>query len=77
MTGWIELASEIGRWRDAGRPVEFWLRDDDAVRPTRPLERLLRLAETFDVPPALAVIPAQAESALFDRSSSQLRRWAA
>ena len=63
--GWIELESEIGRWRDAGRPVEFWLRDDDAVRPTRPLERLLVLTEAFDVPPALAIIPAQAEAALF------------
>ena len=63
--GWIELESEVGRWRDAGRPVEFWLRDDDAVRPTRPLERLLVLAAAFDVPPALAVIPAQAEAALF------------
>ena len=63
--GWIELESEIGRWREAGRPVEFWLRDDDAVRPTRPLERLLLLAEAFNVPPALAVIPAPAEPALF------------
>ena len=63
--GWVEFESEIGRWRDAGRPVEFWLRDDDAVRPNRPLERLLVLADAFNVPPALAVIPAQAEPALF------------
>ena len=63
--GWTELESEVARWRDAGRPVDFWLRDDDAVRPTGPLERLLALAKAFDVPPALAVIPAQAEGALF------------
>ena len=63
--GWGELDSEIGRWRDSGRAVEFWWRDDDAARPNRALERLLALAEKSGVPLALAVIPAQAESALF------------
>ena len=62
---WRELESEIGRWRDSRRAVEFWLRDDDAARPNRALERLLALAETSGVPPALAIIPAQAEPALF------------
>jgi hypothetical protein len=62
---WIELESEIRRWRDAGHPVDFWLRDDDAVRPTRALEQLLALTEAFEVPAALAIIPAQAEPALF------------
>jgi len=62
---WSELESEIGRWRDSGRAVEFWLRDDDAARPNRALERLLALADKSGVPPALAVIPAQAEAALF------------
>jgi hypothetical protein len=63
--GWTDLESEIARWRDAGRSIEFWLRDDDAIRPTKPLERLLALAGAYDVPIALAVIPAQAETALF------------
>lgn len=63
--GWKDLESEIARWRDAGRSVEFWLRDDDAVRPARPLERLLALAGKAGVPVALAVIPAQAEASLF------------
>ena len=65
-TGWIELESEIRRWREAGRPVEFWWRDDDATRPGSALERLLALAQEFGVPPALAVIPVQAEPALFE-----------
>lgn len=63
--GWNEFASEIGRWRDAGRPIEFWWRDDDATHPTSALERLLRLATHFNVPLALAVVPAQADPALF------------
>jgi hypothetical protein len=63
--GWNDLASEIGRWRDAGRIVEFWWRDDDATQPTSALERLLRLARQFKVPLALAVIPAHADPALF------------
>ena len=63
--GWTDFASEISRWRDAGRPVEFWWRDDDATQPTSALERLLRLATQFKVPLALAVIPAQADPALF------------
>jgi hypothetical protein len=63
--GWNDLASEISRWRDAGKPIEFWWRDDDATQPTSALERLLRLATQFKVPLALAVIPAQANPALF------------
>jgi hypothetical protein len=63
--GWSELESEIGRWRDSGRAVEFWWRDDDAARPNRALERLLALAEKSGVPLALAVIPVQADPALF------------
>ena len=63
--GWTGLLSEIGRWRDAGRVVEFWWRDDDATQPAKALERLLALAVQSGVPPALAVIPAHAEPALF------------
>jgi hypothetical protein len=62
--GWSELESEIGRWRDSGRAVEFWWRDDDAARPNRALERLFALAQKSGVPLALAVIPMQAEPAL-------------
>lgn len=62
---WHEFASEIDRWRDAGRTIEFWWRDDDATHPTAALERLLRLATRYNVPLALAVIPAEAAPALF------------
>lgn len=61
MTGdapWQALAAELARWREAGRMPRFWLRDDDAVEPTESLDRLVGLTRTFDVPLALAVIPA-------------------
>jgi hypothetical protein len=59
------LEAELGRWRDAGREVRFWWRDDDAVRPDPALTRLLALSKRSGVPLALAVIPAQAEAAAF------------
>lgn len=62
---WQEFTAEIRRWRDAGRKVEFWWRDDDAGRPEKALTRLFRLAARFDVPLALAVIPACLDLQLF------------
>lgn len=61
---WRALVAEIGRWRDAGRPVDFWWRDDDAAAPAPALERLLALAAQTQVPLALAVIPEGADPAL-------------
>ncbi len=61
---WRAFAEEIARWRDSGRAVEFWWRDDDAARSTAALERLIRLAEEARLPLALAVIPDGAEPAL-------------
>lgn len=58
---WRELESEIARWRDSGREVAFWWRDDDAGPATRSLARLLALAATAQVPLALAVVPEAAE----------------
>lgn len=63
--GWIAFEEEIGHWRESGRQVEFWWRDDDAGRRTRPLERLLALASAASVPLALAVVPAHADAELF------------
>ncbi len=40
-----------------GHRVTFWWRDDDAVEPTPALSRLVGLADHFDVPLGLAVIP--------------------
>jgi hypothetical protein len=63
---WVAFEQELGRWRDAGRTVEFWWRDDDAVAPTAAVKQLLALSESSAVPLALAVIPLAAKAELFD-----------
>jgi len=60
---WQSMADELARWRDAGRSVEFWWRDDDATRSVPALERLLALASRSAVPLALAVVPEAAQGA--------------
>lgn len=62
---WWDFDAEIARWRDSGRTVEFWWRDDDAARPAPALARLLDLAAATGVPLALAVVPAASVSDLF------------
>ena len=62
---WQPFNDELARWRDAGREVQFWWRDDDAARPDPALSRLLALAQRTGVPLALAVIPAHAEAQAF------------
>ena len=62
---WEDLATEIARWRDAGRVVDFWWRDDDAGRPNDAFARLASLAAQSRVPLGLAVIPQRAEPELF------------
>jgi len=64
---WGRLEAEIRRRSDAGRPVEFWWRDDDASAPNKALERLLGLSRSHRIPVALAVIPQDAEAQLFQR----------
>lgn len=63
---WQALFDEIARWRDAGRTVEFWWRDDDAARADPVLSRLVALAQKMSIPLALAAIPAQAERNAFE-----------
>jgi len=58
---------------DAGIPVQFWLRDDDAVEPTPKLDQLLALADGFAVPLTLASIPAFSGKALAERLASEER----
>ena len=58
---WESLARECDAWAAAGRPVELWWRDDDAVADTPALRRLLAQAGG---PIALAVIPARLEPSL-------------
>lgn len=68
---WRPLAAELGRWQDAGRIVDFWLRDDDAVEPSAALDRLLALAGHAAVAPTLAVIPARTGRALAERIAGE------
>lgn len=63
---WRALDEELARWRDAGRSVEFWWRDDDAGAADAALARLLALAARSAVPLALAVIPARADPGMFE-----------
>lgn len=65
---WLSFLDEIARWREQGRPVDFWWRDDDACRPDPALSRLVALATTSGVPLALAVIPQQVDPAAFKPS---------
>lgn len=65
-SAWHALFDEIARWKDAGRVVEFWWRDDDAARPDPALSRLLALAQRVATPLALAVIPLQCEREIFE-----------
>src|SRR5271166_2217596 len=59
---WRDLLDELNRWEAGGRLATLWWRDDDAVTPSRPLDRLLRVAD--EVPVALAVIPGVVEPTL-------------
>ncbi len=62
---WRLFADEIDRWRDGGRVVEFWWRDDDAARPDPSLARLIALARRTATPLSLAVIPLSCEGDVF------------
>ncbi|TDR93974.1 polysaccharide deacetylase family protein [Enterovirga rhinocerotis] len=61
------LAARFDRLADAGRVVDLWWRDDDAVEATPALDRLLGLAEAARWPVCLAVIPALARPSLPER----------
>lgn len=69
-SAWQGLLDEIARWRDVGRTVDFWWRDDDACRPDPALARLIALATAANVPLALAVIPQDAQAAAFQALGS-------
>jgi hypothetical protein len=61
---WDWLARELDHWGDSGLSANFWWRDDDAIEPSTELERLVNLSARYDLPLALAVIPAQLDSRL-------------
>lgn len=71
MNGWLALADEASRWRDAGRVAELWWRDDDAADASAALDRLLALHRQASVPLALAVVPAHATQALAVRLGAE------
>jgi hypothetical protein len=67
MTIWARFEDEVARWRDLGRDVELWWRDDDAHDAGLELDRLLALRRQSNAPLALAVVPARATQRLADR----------
>ena len=71
MSNWQALADEAARWRDAGRTAELWWRDDDAIDAGPSLDRLLAIVRDTGTPLALAVVPAQATSALAARLADE------
>lgn len=64
-SAWQSFDDELSRWRDCGRVVDFWWRDDDATRPTAALARLTALSVRAQVPLGLAVIPDGADPEIF------------
>ncbi len=64
MSGWDELTAELDAWAAAGRVATLWWRDDDAVQPSAALDWLIELVNQFEVPVALAVVPAGLRSEL-------------
>lgn len=62
---WQSFRDEVDRWKDSGRDVDFWWRDDDACRFAPALSRLYSVATASRVPLSLAAIPATAEAAAF------------
>jgi hypothetical protein len=62
---WRELQAALDERNAAGRPVQFWWRDDDASAPSPALERAVGLSKKYAIPLALAVIPQEATPELF------------
>jgi hypothetical protein len=61
---WTALDRELDLWLAADRRATLWWRDDDACGDTPALQRLLSIARAYDVPVALAAIPANCTSTL-------------
>lgn len=66
-TAWARLDQALTRLHAAGHQLTLWWRDDDAVRATPQLDRLLDLAQRYHLPLALAVVPGPAETSLVER----------
>ena len=70
---WQLFVDETSRWRDSGRELDFWWRDDDAAIPATALSRLIDLARNVEVPLALAVVPHQLDPAMWEPDCTVLR----
>ena len=68
---WRTLEDALSRAAERGAALPFWWRDDDAVAHTPRLDRLLALARDFDIPIALAAIPARVEPSLAARLAEE------
>ena len=47
---WTPVRDELAKWRREDLTLPIWWRDDDAVKPTDQLERMIDLSEQFGVP---------------------------
>lgn len=70
---WAALFDEIARWKDAGRVVDFWWRDDDACRADPALTRLVGLSAAARVPLALAAIAQGVQAAVLAQDPRWIR----
>ncbi|WP_170524816.1 polysaccharide deacetylase family protein [Ruegeria arenilitoris] len=70
-TDWAPLRSELQVWREAGLTLPLWWRDDDAIAPSRQLDRLVGLSSRTGLPVHLAIIPRDASQGLVDQVAEQ------
>ncbi|MEQ8285073.1 polysaccharide deacetylase family protein [Thalassospira sp.] len=67
MSSWDHLRTELDLWQSEGRIATAWWRDDDAVTVTPELEAILAFEQHYNVPLALAVVPADLQNDLVER----------
>ena len=70
---WNPLDTEFALWRQAGLVLPVWWRDDDAITDTPALQRLAALSARYDFPVHIAIIPANAQTALADAIKNNAR----
>lgn len=61
------VRGELDRAAEAGRSIQAWWRDDDAVEATPALDRLIGLADRAGWPVGIAAIPSATRPSLGDR----------
>jgi hypothetical protein len=66
-----DLRRHLDWFAERGQSVPVWWRDDDAVDPSAPLDRLIDIANAHGCEVALAVIPRDATAALAERIAEE------